>query len=169
MTAAILVWSGFAAARGTTAATQSQATGTKGTVRGITTDTNDARIVGASLQFSGEGVTASAKSDRDGFYELKLEPGSYEIQVTATGFQRIHKEQFDIRPSPYVELNFHMTVASSGPMPIKPALPEPTSTRVATKLSDPSPVASKNSAYPPQYASVKTVPAWIPMRDGVRL
>ncbi len=169
MLAAIPLRPSAVAAGRATATPQTQAAQDGVIVRGIITDKNDARIVGASLQVSRDGFTASAKSDRDGFYELKLEPSSYEVQVTANGFQRINKEQFDTRLSPYVELNFHMTVASSGPMPMEPALPEPTSTRVATKLSDPSPVASRDPAYSPRYAAVKTVQAWIPMKDGVRL
>ena len=39
----------------------------------------------------------------------------------------------------------------------------------ATTLVGSSAVANQDSAYPPQYASIKTVQAWIPMKDGVRL
>ena len=39
----------------------------------------------------------------------------------------------------------------------------------AATFANSSAAASQDSAYPPQYASIKTVQAWIPMKDGVRL
>ena len=39
----------------------------------------------------------------------------------------------------------------------------------ATTFTNSSPAAIQDSAYPPRYASIKTVQAWIPMKDGVRL
>jgi predicted acyl esterase len=39
----------------------------------------------------------------------------------------------------------------------------------ATTFANSSASAILDSAYPPQYASIKTVQAWIPMKDGVRL
>ena len=81
VTTATLVWSAFVAARGVAPAVQSQTAETKVIVRGIITDLNDARIVGASLQFSNGGVTLETETDRAGSYEIKLQPAVYNIQV----------------------------------------------------------------------------------------
>ena len=168
--AAILVWCGFVAARGVTAAAQSQSAETRVIVRGIITDVNDARIVGVSLQFSSGGVTLETETDQAGSYDIKLQPGLYDILVTANGFQRIHKKQFEVRSGPAMELNLKMVVALFiDPITVESDLPEPTEPRIAAKLSEPSPVVNQDSVYPPQYAHVKTVQAWIPMKDGVGL
>jgi len=204
LTAAILAWTGLVAARGVTAAAQSQTADTKVIVRGIITDINDARIVAASLPFSSGGVTLETKTDRAGSYEIKLQPGSYDLLVKAYGFRRIHKEQFEVRPGPPIDLDFKMVARIiADPVSREPSA-EPTSSPFATKLSDSSavvvpmvgvyldpanmkpllepmlphipraspdapPAAGQDSTYPPQYASTKTVQAWIPMKDGVRL
>ena len=117
----------------------------------------------------GDGFGVGAKTDSEGFYEVELAPASYDIEVTANGFQRIHKEKIEVRPVPNSEINFHMTVASSGPMPIEPALPDPVSPRITLELPDQLETASHNLTYPPDYAGMKIVQAWIPMKDGVRL
>ena len=169
-TAAVIVWAGFVAARGVTAAGQSQTAETGVLVRGIITDINDARIVGATLRFSRSGVTLYTNTNREGSYEIKLRAGSYDIQVNANGFQQIDKPQFEIRLGPAIELDFKMVVGMFiDPITVGSDLPEPTALRVATKLSDPPASVNQNSVYPPRYASIKTVQAWIPMQDGARL
>ena len=112
LTATILVWAGFVAARGVVAAAQSQTAETKVIVRGIITDKNDARIVGASLQFSSGGVKFETITDRAGSYEIRLRPGLYDILVKANGFERIHKEQFEVRPGSAIDLNLNLKMVS---------------------------------------------------------
>jgi putative CocE/NonD family hydrolase len=54
------------------------------------------------------------------------------------------------------------------PATMKP-VPEPLSPNIPSASLDPPPTADQSSAYPLQYASIKTVQTWIPMKDGVRL
>jgi putative CocE/NonD family hydrolase len=170
MLAAMFLRSSLVAARCATSTLQTRATQGDVIVRGVITDIDGARIVDASLQFARDDVTVKTKTNRDGFYEIKLGPGSYDIEVDANGFRRIHKEQFEVRSGPAIELGLKMVVAVFiDRITVESDLPEPTASRIATELSEPSPAADQDSAYPPQYAAIKTVQAWIPMKDGVRL
>ena len=167
---AILVWSGLVAARGVILRPPTQPAQGAVIIHDIITDTDDARIVGASLRFSRDGVTLNTNTNREGSYEVKLEVGSYDVQVNANGFQRIYNKQFEVRPGPAIELDFKMVVgALIDPITLDSDLPEPTSPPTATELSGQSPATKQKVPYPPQYATVKTVQAWIPMKDGVRL
>ena len=168
--AAMFLRSSLVAARCASATPQTPAAQGGTIVRGVVTDAGDARIVGALLRFSRGNVSCSTETDRDGSYAVKLEPGSYDVQVNQPGFKRIDKKQFLVRQSPEVELDFKMVVgAFIDSITLNPDQPEPTAPRIATKLSDPSVAPNQNSAYPPQYATIKIVQAWIPMKDGVRL
>jgi hypothetical protein len=137
VTTAILVWPGLVAARSVAAVAQSQNAETNGIVRGIITHINDARIVGASLQFASDRVRLETETDQAGSYEIKLQPDFYDIQVKANGFQRIHKEKFEVRPGEALALNIKLfAVAFIDPIAMESALPEPTEPRTATIISD---------------------------------
>ena len=69
-------------------------------------------------------------------YEVELAPASYDIEVTANGFQRIHKEKIEVRPVPNSEINFHMARGHVvRPNAVEPDLPDPVSPRITLELS----------------------------------
>ena len=111
MMAVMFFRSSLVAARCGTATLQTQAIQGGVIVRGVITDVNDARIVDASLRFARDGVTLKTRTNRDGSYEIRLGPGSYDIEIDANGFRRIHKKQFEVRSGPAIELDLKMVVA----------------------------------------------------------
>jgi hypothetical protein len=63
-----------------------------GSIEGTITDPSGAAIPGASVVISSPdtGYSHTLKSDAAGFYSLgPLNPGSYKVMVSATGFKRI--------------------------------------------------------------------------------
>ena len=139
------------------------------TVRGTVTDESGAAVPNARLKFTASETSLDAKTGTGGSYAVTLAPGLYKVHVESDGFGLIDQTGVEIKPGSDVRLDFLLKVMTGHGPVYAVTVAEPTPTPIATKLSDSSAAATQNSAYPPQYASIKTVQAWIPMKDGVRL
>jgi len=186
-TTAILMSSAFVAY----ASLQSQAAAQTATIHGTVTDETGATVPNTKLIFTAGETSLDAKTGTDGSYTLTLAPDSYAIHVESAGFGPVDKTGVEIKSGSDVRLDFLLKVVTGhGPVyaaplvepteasrgtivdPVIVTAVEPTETtpnRIATELSGASPDAQQGSSYPPQYPNVKTVQAWIPMKDGVRL
>src|SRR5207302_290166 len=69
---------------------------TSGTARGQVSDPSGAVIPGATIQFSGNGVTQSAKTDGQGRYRVTVPAGKYEVQANASGFVGFERPDFNV-------------------------------------------------------------------------
>src|ERR1700729_272602 len=171
VTAASFVWLAVVSPHGAVAAAESQVPDKTVSISGVVQDRHGGSIEAASLQFSHGDVLTAVETDRQGNYTVRLEPGTYLVQVKANGFQTISSRRVEVHAVSRVVVDFTMfvfdmdgdaEVVGSYPPDIPP-------TPFATELSDPSPAENQSSAYPLRYASIKTVQAWIPMKDEVRL
>src|ERR1700722_9002370 len=173
------------------ASLQSQAAAQTATIHGTVTEETGATVPNTKLIFTAGETSLDAKTGTDGSYTLTLAPDSYAIHVESAGFGPVDKTGVEIKSGSDVRLDFLLKVVTGhGPVyaaplvepteasrgtivdPVIVTAVEPTETtpnRIATELSGASPDAQQGSSYPPQYPNVKTVQAWIPMKDGVRL
>jgi hypothetical protein len=71
---------------------------TPGTAHGQVTDPSGAVIPGATVQFTGSGVSRSVKTDAQGRYTTPLPPGSYTLQADAPGFVTFRQQGINIAP-----------------------------------------------------------------------
>ena len=59
-----------------------------GTFRGVIVDAKGKRIRGASVTISGPDLTHEVKPNRDGYFEIVLPVGKYEITVKKSGYAK---------------------------------------------------------------------------------
>jgi Carboxypeptidase regulatory-like domain len=59
-----------------------------GTFRGVIVDSKGKRIRGASVTISGPDLSREVKPNRDGYFEIVLPAGKYEITVKKAGFAK---------------------------------------------------------------------------------
>lgn len=72
----------------TVLSTMAQDIQTKGSIRGVVTDSNGAVVVGANVKITGPTGERTVTTKTDGTYEVtNLNPGVYKIEITQTGFQ----------------------------------------------------------------------------------
>src|ERR1700683_4553647 len=69
---------------------------TTGTVRGRMSGPSGAVIPNASVQFSGDGVTQTVKTDGQGRFTANLPPGTYTVQASATGFVTFNRPDVSV-------------------------------------------------------------------------
>jgi uncharacterized protein len=170
MLTAILLRSSLVVARDLSAVAQSQPAYQSATIHGIVKDISGATSAYAKLSFVTDGKSLDAKTSADGSYSVTLAAGLYAIHVEQTGFKPIDREGVELRGGTATTLDFVLDVITGSGPTVEPVyLVQPTAPPTATELSTQSPVTNQESRHPPQYASVKTVQAWIPMKDGVRL
>ena len=151
------------------AVVQSRTSDDSVTVRGSVTVEGDGEIPGAWLRFSHGDVSLYTKTGRDGLYEIKLEPGSYDIRVQHTGFRVKDIKGVEFKRGSVTNLDFTLNVGVyADPLVAEPPL-DPALAQVPTELSNRSASPRSDSSRPPPYAAIKVVQAWIPMKDGVRL
>ncbi|MFZ3215682.1 MAG: CocE/NonD family hydrolase [Candidatus Acidiferrales bacterium] len=153
------------------AAVQSRRSDQTATVQGIVTDERNGRIAGAWLQFARGGESFDTKTDRQGSYEIELEPGSYVVRVQRNGFRVNETKGVEIKKGSVANLDFTLIVGVfADPVTVEPSLLDLISPEDAIELSkDQSSSVPPNSPRQAQYATMKIVQAWIPMKDGVRL
>ena len=169
LAAAILVCSAFVVRVIAYAPLQSQSAGQMATIRGTVTDESGATVPNTRLTFAAAEASVGTKTGADGSYAVTLAPGFYAVHVESAGFGSIDKTGVEIKAGSDVRLDFLLRVMTGHGPVYAVTLVDPTPTRIATKLSEPSPAADRSAAYLPQYATAETVQAWIPMKDGVRL
>jgi len=168
--AAIVLRSSCVAAREVSPVAQSRAADQPATLHGIVKDVSGATSEYAQLSFVADGKSFEAKTNADGSYSVTVTAGWYAIHVEQTGFKRIDKERVELKGGTDTTLDFVLDVITGSGLTVQPVYRvEPTSPPIATELSNRSSTTVQKSRYPPQYAGVKTVQAWIPMKDGVRL
>lgn len=86
---------------------------TLGTIAGNVTDPTGAAIPHCSISIRnlGTGVTRSSSSDSNGFYNVPaLQPGQYELTITATGFNTLSRA-VTIAPGQTISLDLQLTLA----------------------------------------------------------
>ncbi len=69
---------------------------TTGTARGTIKDPSGAVIPGATVQFTGNGVTQTGKTNETGTWTLTLPAGTYAVQANAPGFVTFSRPQFNV-------------------------------------------------------------------------
>jgi uncharacterized protein len=119
------------------------------TVHGVVTDPTGAKISGASIEFLWD-KKYTVQTNTDGMYAIRLEPGTYDVQVREFGFSIARKERLLLSPSVQIELDFKLMLQpAGGPTGVTPS--------------------EGSSPQPASYETVKIVRSWIPMKDGIRL
>ena len=168
--ATTLVLSGFPAGRTVSGVAQSHPADQTATLHGVVRDVSGATSPNVKLSFVADGKSIEVRTSEKGSYSVTLAAGSYAIHVEQTGFKPIDKERLELEGGTNTTLDFVLDVITGSGRTVQGVdLVEPASTPIATELAKQSPAANQNLSYPPQYAAVKTVQAWIPMKDGVRL
>jgi hypothetical protein len=85
---------------------------TTGTVRGRMSDPSGAVIPNASVQFSGDGVTQTVKTDGQGRFTANLPPGTYTVQASATGFVTFNRPDVSVASGQASTLDIPMQIAT---------------------------------------------------------
>src|SRR2546425_12792525 len=87
---------------------------TTGSIRGTITDQFGGLIVTATLVAKdGKGATRTAATDTNGNYEFwALPSGSYDLTITASGFNALEEKNVDVKLGKTVTLNLQLTVGS---------------------------------------------------------
>ena len=83
-----------------------------GTLRGQVTDPSGAAVVGASvLATSSTAQTTTAKTGRDGVYEMKgLAPDTYSVTIGSTGFALFENDNVVISPGQIQKLDAQLSL-----------------------------------------------------------
>jgi hypothetical protein len=102
LSTAVLVWLASSGAQTAT-----------GTIQGQVTDPSGAAVPNASIvATSASGQTASAKSGRDGAYEIKgLPPGTYTVKADAKGFEEYTSDAIRVAPGQTQKLDLALALA----------------------------------------------------------
>lgn len=92
------------------------AQGVRGTISGTVTDPNGAVVVGALVQIENVATGKSSTvptSDDGGFTFLEVDPGSYNVVITATGFAETRLNEVTVEPNRNVRLDTAVSVTGS--------------------------------------------------------
>src|SRR6185436_4425545 len=85
------------------------AQGTRGTIRGDVTDQNGAAVAGATVKLvntARKQEVRTATSDENGTFQmLEVEPATYEVVITASGFSEAHVSSVTVEPNRNVRLD----------------------------------------------------------------
>jgi hypothetical protein len=84
-----------------------------GSLKGTVTDPMGSLVVGAKVTIkNSRGVTTSATSDSSGVYQFRrVEPGTYELHVTAPGFNVFEEKEVEVSARETTTLNAQLTIA----------------------------------------------------------
>ncbi len=84
-----------------------------GTLKGTVTDQLGSLVVGAKVSIkSARGAITTATSNSSGVYEFRrVEPGIYEIHVTAPGFNQFEEKEIEVRARETTTADAQLTVA----------------------------------------------------------
>jgi len=97
----------------TLTAISSSAYDTRATIRGRVTDSNKRAIVGAMVKAVKveTNQTTKAKTTTGGHFTLpNLDPGTYNLEVTAEGFKTLNRDHLDVRVADKIDLTLEMKV-----------------------------------------------------------
>ena len=89
---------------------------TRGTITGRITDPSGAVLAGASVTVrnSAMGTTAALQTKNDGIYRATLlQPGLYNIEVTAPGFKKAVRPKIEVRVADRLDIDFAMELGGS--------------------------------------------------------
>ena len=86
---------------------------TSGTLKGTVTDQLGSLVVDAKITIkSARGVITTANSNSSGIYEFRrVEPGTYEIRVTAPGFNAFADKEIEVRSRETTTFDTQLTIA----------------------------------------------------------
>jgi Carboxypeptidase regulatory-like domain len=82
-------------------------------VKGTVTNITGAGVSGASVMFTSKGQRLTLKTARNGVYIGRLQPGTYDVRVMATGFCEMPRGSFIADDNPVIEINFRLIVCPS--------------------------------------------------------
>src|SRR5438874_1020286 len=85
----------------------------RATVAGYVTDASGSAIVGAKIRAvqTDTAQVTEATSNHDGYYTLPyLVPSTYELEVTAAGFKRLHRENVTLLVAQKLDLDLKLEV-----------------------------------------------------------
>lgn len=130
-------------------------TATSATMRGTIRDQNGAVVAGGNVTVTNSrtGATRTAKSNSEGFYVITtLDPGSYTVNVEASGFKQLSQTEVTLSPSETRGLDYTLeigqaseTVTISGTIEeIKTETGEKSNTITASQIENLS-IISRNS------------------------
>jgi hypothetical protein len=97
--------------------------GRLGRVKGVITDTNNARIVTARILLDGDRVHRRLLTNAEGEFDVSLPPGKYLLTVDAPGFHDYVSPAFEVKSGKTQTLNIELHVAK--PMGLVPAVSDP--------------------------------------------
>jgi hypothetical protein len=84
-----------------------------GTIYGMVTDESNAALAGASVALKGGGGTVSTTSGQDGrFRFLNLDPGTYEVTITLSGFTTVRRENILVTTGSNVDISMALKIAT---------------------------------------------------------
>jgi len=89
---------------------------TRGTITGRVTDPSGAVITGANVVVSNTatGTKATLNTNTDGIYRAGfLNPGIYEVEVSAPGFKKAVRSAIEVRVADRLEINIPMEIGAS--------------------------------------------------------
>ena len=89
---------------------------TRGTINGRISDPSGALIPGASVVVTNVamGTRATFKTNQDGYYQAPLlMPGTYQIEVSVTGFKKAVRDAIEVRVADRLEVNIALEIGSS--------------------------------------------------------
>src|SRR5690242_7915720 len=86
---------------------------TRGTITGRITDPSGAVIPGASVVVTNVamGSKLTVGTNQDGYYTAPLlMPGTYQVEVTVTGFKKALRDGIEVRVADRLEVNFALEI-----------------------------------------------------------
>src|SRR5947199_28389 len=75
-------------------------------VKGIVTDTNSAKVPGASLVFTSQGKEYTVLTSEDGTYTIRLNPDIYTVRASKFGFCDGHRSAFTLKENTKAQIDF---------------------------------------------------------------
>ncbi len=98
-------------------ATFAVAQGTRGTIRGNVKDPNGAIVTGASVKLTDviKGTEIrTVQTNEEGEYQfLELEPATYQITITSTGFAEARLNEIKVEPNRNLQLDVNLTLGTT--------------------------------------------------------
>ncbi len=111
-----------------------------GSIQGKVEDAQGAAVVGATVELVTDARTRSMTTDSEGAYQfLNVLPGTYKVQVSASGFGTKYREGVPVELGRTISANFELVAALQGEQVTVTASDEPlvdvSSTKVATNIT----------------------------------
>jgi hypothetical protein len=88
-----------------------------GKLEGVVVDTNEARIVKASVKIEGRRIKREVISNEEGLFQVELPVGMYQITVYSPGFGVFQRKGVKVQANSTTKVEIPLKVAAVGPCP----------------------------------------------------